>query len=405
MERPGQRPCGKQIRPPLCAACWERCAGVCFVGALGSSSWKATCPLAECMVRWAATWEMEGLTCSPAVCCKFTAHSQLSTLISSWRRCHANRLHHLHTNRLHLLLHHQSHHSASCFIRALQLEVAVDAENRLHNRFFVRPPLVRGAWLPTGALMALCALCVLCALCALCALRAVCALCACACVPSASAVGRLVPSGRLQACKLLSVPTLLPPNPTAAHEVADALTLAELPELPSAAAAGAAGEGSPGGAAAGGAEGAAADQQASGEPRADVEQQEGQEEQQGEEEEPEEEPLAWLPATLAAVALRLRSLDAALLYGDPPQPAARESLPGYQFIQRPTARGVVCGQPLGELQLWRGLGWRTLLPAAVGPPCAPLLPTFRRFRPCRPSPPSHLPAPPALPPLQTGRGL
>ena len=63
---------------------------------------------------------------------------------------------------------------------------------------------------------------------------------------------------------------------------------------------------------------------------------------------PEPEPLAWLPDTLAAVALRLQAVDASLLYGSQAQPAARETLPGYQFIQRPTADGVVSGQPLGE---------------------------------------------------------
>lgn len=195
----------------------------------------------------------------------------------------------------------------------------------------------------------------MCLVCLVCFVCLVCCVCLCAfCISSWEARSKW-PFASLQAAQR---PHPVAPNPTAAHEVADALTLAELPELPSAAAAGAAGEGSPGGAAGGGAEGAAAEQPASGERQAGREQQEGQEEQQGEEEEPEEEPLAWLPATLAAVALRLRSLDAALLYGDPPQPAARESLPGYQFIQRPTVRGVVCGQPLGELQLRHGLGWR-----------------------------------------------
>ena len=32
-------------------------------------------------------------------------------------------------------------------------------------------------------------------------------------------------------------------------------------------------------------------------------------------------PLAWLPATLAAVALRLQALDAAAIYADSSQPA------------------------------------------------------------------------------------
>lgn len=125
--------------------------------------------------------------------------------------------------------------------------------------------------------------------------------------------------------------------------MADATTLAELPEAPSvaapAAAGGAAGEGSPGG------EGAAAEQQTAG-----GEQEDEQQEEQQEGDEAEEEPLAWLPATLAAVSLRLRSLDAALLYGEPPQTAARDTLPGYQFIQRPTERGVVSGQPLGKVE-------------------------------------------------------
>lgn len=59
--------------------------------------------------------------------------------------------------------------------------------------------------------------------------------------------------------------------------------------------------------------------------------------------------LSWLPATAAALAWRLQCLDAALRYGEKQaQPAARDSLPGYHFLQRPTARGVVSGQPLGE---------------------------------------------------------
>ena len=38
-------------------------------------------------------------------------------------------------------------------------------------------------------------------------------------------------------------------------------------------------------------------------------------------------PLAWLPATLAAVALRLQALDAAAIYADSSQPA-RDTLLG-----------------------------------------------------------------------------
>jgi hypothetical protein len=65
-----------------------------------------------------------------------------------------------------------------------------------------------------------------------------------------------------------------------------------------------------------------------------------------------EAPLAWLPATVAALTWRLQCLDASLLYGEgqaaAAAAAARERLQGYLFVQRPAGEGVVCGQPLGE---------------------------------------------------------
>jgi hypothetical protein len=172
----------------------------------------------------------------------------------------------------------------------------------------------------------------------------------------------------------------------AGYEVADALTLAELPESPTAA--GLEGSPGPGFAAPGSAEKAGGSASAGAE---------GGAEAQEEEEEAAREALAWLPATLASLGLRLQALDASLLYISG-QPAAREQLEvrevmmrhfagrrphaaaaaplcmavcllscqfcsvqhndrqtrpvlppqGYQFIQRPTAAGVVCGQPLGE---------------------------------------------------------
>lgn len=237
----------------------------------------------------------------------------------------------------------------SCTRCPLQFEAAVDP-NRLHPLFPARPPLVRGAWLPTGALLGLWAVGwmqaqILCTVLALLGGRAL-----------------------LRHANLPTRPPAHSHPPTiwsplashAAHEVADAISLAELPEAPDAAVpagtGGTTGEGSPGGAATGGgAEGAAGEGAAAGEQQPAAEQQQEQEgpqqeeeQQEAEEQEAEEEPLAWLPATLAAISLRLRALDAALLYGDPPQAAAREALPGYLFIQRPAERGVVSGQPLGE---------------------------------------------------------
>lgn len=55
------------------------------------------------------------------------------------------------------------------------------------------------------------------------------------------------------------------------------------------------------------------------------------------------EPLAWLPPTLAAVALRLLAFDAALVYRDGYQPA-RERLPAYQYIQVSLGRGRARGR-------------------------------------------------------------
>ena len=152
--------------------------------------------------------------------------------------------------------------------------------------------------------------------------------------------------------------------PAAGEDVADAVTLAELPasvRATSTTGGGAGGDASPGGG--GGTEGGDARMAEAGPPGAEPgqQQQEGAEEGGAEEEEEAEEHLGWLPATLAAVALRLQSLDAALRYGSPEaQPAAREALPAYHCVQRPTADGVVCGQPLGERQrvprAWGGLG-------------------------------------------------
>ncbi len=226
----------------------------------------------------------------------------------------------------------------------MQFEAAVDP-NRLHPLFPARPPLVRGAWLPTGALLGL---------------RGGRTCCTRFELQGASAELTRYPQLQslpmLAACSHLPIHLLLLPLHRAAHEVADAISLAELPEAPDAAVpagtGGTTGEGSPGGAATGGgAEGAAGEGAAAGEQQPAAEQQQEGEQQEGEEQEADEEPLAWLPATLAAISLRLRALDAALLYGDPPQAAAREALPGYLFIQRPAERGVVSGQPLGELPM------------------------------------------------------
>lgn len=97
--------------------------------------------------------------------------------------------------------------------------------------------------------------------------------------------------------------------------MADAQTLAQLPESPAAAGA-ASRDVSPGPGAA-----AAAGEEAGGEGQV-KEEAEGDE---GGEEAAPTEPLAWLPATPAALALRLRSLDASLLYGTQTAPA-REQL-------------------------------------------------------------------------------
>lgn len=90
------------------------------------------------------------------------------------------------------------------------------------------------------------------------------------------------------------------------------MTLAQLPESPTAAGA-APKEASPGPEAAAAAE----EGGAGGRVKAEAEE---------EGEEAEAAPLAWLPATPAALALRLHSLDAALLYGKQATPA-RERLP------------------------------------------------------------------------------
>uniref|UniRef100_A0A061RG88 Homeodomain protein n=2 Tax=Tetraselmis sp. GSL018 TaxID=582737 RepID=A0A061RG88_9CHLO len=47
------------------------------------------------------------------------------------------------------------------------------------------------------------------------------------------------------------------------------------------------------------------------------------------------EPLQWLPPTTASVALRVQSLDAAVLYSGPDS-AARDLMASYRYIQRPT---------------------------------------------------------------------
>ena len=52
---------------------------------------------------------------------------------------------------------------------------------------------------------------------------------------------------------------------------------------------------------------------------------EGRDSQQADEPGEEKEVLAWLPATLPAVALRLQTLDAALAYA-PDRPPSRETL-------------------------------------------------------------------------------
>lgn len=50
----------------------------------------------------------------------------------------------------------------------------------------------------------------------------------------------------------------------------------------------------------------------------------------------EVEPLAWLPATYAAIALRLLALDAAITYRAN-VPAARAMLESYKYVQKPIA--------------------------------------------------------------------
>ncbi|GAB4814610.1 hypothetical protein N2152v2_001656 [Parachlorella kessleri] len=61
------------------------------------------------------------------------------------------------------------------------------------------------------------------------------------------------------------------------------------------------------------------------------------------------EPLAWLPATAAAVGLRLLSLDASLFYSSGAGPT-RERLEGYKYIQRPAPpsapRSTMSGLPI-----------------------------------------------------------
>ena len=189
----------------------------------------------------------------------------------------------------------------------LQLEAAIEAP-RLHPLFMRQPPLVRGAWLRTGEdWLHLCAL----------VWEPV--------IRVAFSQRFLTRPSICSSFSFLSSAFFLP-----GHEVADAQSLAELPDSPGAAATTASPgvatgsrEASPGGGVAAGLAAAA-----------------------------EEEPLlAWLPATEAALAWRMQCLDASLLYGAAEgQPAAREGLEGYQFIQRPTAAGVACGQPLSTCQ-------------------------------------------------------
>ena len=190
----------------------------------------------------------------------------------------------------------------------LQLEAAVEPEH-IHPLYLRQPPLVRGAWLPTGG------------------------------------------------------------------QVADALTLAELPESPTAA--GLEGSPVPGFAAAGSAEKAGGSAAAAGA--------EGGAEAEGEEEVAAREPLAWLPATLASLALRLQALDAALLYTSG-QPAAREQLE----VRKATAPHCRCGR----------LHAARLLPCHVMPL---LCQHIDRHSPVLPAPPAGLSVHPAS--HRCGRGV
>lgn len=62
-------------------------------------------------------------------------------------------------------------------------------------------------------------------------------------------------------------------------------------------------------------------------------------------------PLAWLPPTVAATALRLYALDAALLY-DHDAPPARDLLAAYAYTQRPALPAPVakelCAEPAAD---------------------------------------------------------
>ena len=86
------------------------------------------------------------------------------------------------------------------------------------------------------------------------------------------------------------------------------------------------------------------------------------------------DPLAWLPATYAAVALRLQSLDACLMYSG--SGSGRDCLGGYLYVTRPAphlrlrhAEGggaresggaSLSGTPVG------GVGWGEGRAGAVG---------------------------------------
>ncbi|KAK9797439.1 hypothetical protein WJX73_004705 [Symbiochloris irregularis] len=70
---------------------------------------------------------------------------------------------------------------------------------------------------------------------------------------------------------------------------------------------------------------------------------------------PGPQPLAWLPPTSAALALRLHALDAALIYEAGGQPV-RDSLMGYSYVQRPalTSAAVAIAGPTNNHQLQHG---------------------------------------------------
>ena len=81
-----------------------------------------------------------------------------------------------------------------------------------------------------------------------------------------------------------------------------------------------------------------------------------------------EEPLGWLPATHAAIALRLLSLDAALRY-ESAQPPWRETQPAFRFVQIPALTQdtskvhAVCGPLLAAPETFM-----PMLPQALLPP-------------------------------------